>query len=453
MRTPVGIPGRYLRSWGGGADDGAVADPAARRRCVTRPSRTAWAPIATPSPSSHLRARRRCPARSAPRRRAGPRVDEGARDGSPRRSSPMPPFRARARASRGRAPVRSSSGRRRSAAQIRLALGGRAGGRPAPDLSGVADVAPTPAWAIRMAPAPSSTWSATPTWPAEHRATADAARAGRCPPGRRGSRARPTWQLWATCTRLSILLPRPITVSPRRARSTVVLAPISTSSSTRTLPTCGILPVRAARRRRSRSRRLPSTAPGWTITRWPSGPVARPRRGDAATTSSPSLAPAPTKARAPDAASAPTRAPRLDHREGPDRRGRDRPGRPASTQAAGGRRARDRRLGIEQLGAARSSAVWGAATRSSAAGSPAGSAGRPGPRPRASARPRAGSAGLVRNDTSSGPAGLERRDAADDARGIALELGAERRRHLPEGERARRVPPTSWPSWRRRRTP
>ncbi len=40
-------------------------------------------------------------------------------------------------------------------------------------------------------------------------------------------------------TRLSIFVPSPMTVSPRVARSIVALAPISTSSPTRTIPTWG----------------------------------------------------------------------------------------------------------------------------------------------------------------------------------------------------------------------
>ena len=50
----------------------------------------------------------------------------------------------------------------------------------------------------------------------------------------------PTTELWPICTRLSIFVPRPITVSPRVARSIAMLAPISTSSSTTTRPTWGI---------------------------------------------------------------------------------------------------------------------------------------------------------------------------------------------------------------------
>ena len=51
----------------------------------------------------------------------------------------------------------------------------------------------------------------------------------------------PTVTLCPTWTRLSIFVPRPMTVSPSVARSTVALAPISTSSSSRAMPTCGTL--------------------------------------------------------------------------------------------------------------------------------------------------------------------------------------------------------------------
>src|SRR5437867_1199753 len=51
----------------------------------------------------------------------------------------------------------------------------------------------------------------------------------------------PMRQPWATMTRLSILVPRPTTVAPSAARSTVALAPTSTSSSSTTVPIWGIL--------------------------------------------------------------------------------------------------------------------------------------------------------------------------------------------------------------------
>ncbi len=60
------------------------------------------------------------------------------------------------------------------------------------------------------------------------------------------SECSPTMTLCPICTRLSILVPRPMTVSPSVARSIAALAPISTSSSSRTIPTCGILRCDAA---------------------------------------------------------------------------------------------------------------------------------------------------------------------------------------------------------------
>ena len=81
---------------------------------------------------------------------------------------------------------------------------------------------------------------------------------------------RPITTLWAICTRLSILVPSPITVSREAPRSIVVLAPISTSSWTITRPTCGTLrwlrahgeaePVLAEPRPGCRITRLPSSA-------------------------------------------------------------------------------------------------------------------------------------------------------------------------------------------------
>ena len=49
--------------------------------------------------------------------------------------------------------------------------------------------------------------------------------------------------LWAICTRLSILLPRPMRVALNLARSMQTHEPISTSSSMMTVPICGIFGV------------------------------------------------------------------------------------------------------------------------------------------------------------------------------------------------------------------
>src|SRR5215218_3832091 len=51
----------------------------------------------------------------------------------------------------------------------------------------------------------------------------------------------PIFVPWPTATRSLNLVPRPMTVLPSVARSMEQLAPISTSSSITTLPTCGIL--------------------------------------------------------------------------------------------------------------------------------------------------------------------------------------------------------------------
>ncbi len=50
----------------------------------------------------------------------------------------------------------------------------------------------------------------------------------------------PMTTLWPTMTRLSIFTPDLTQVVPKAARSTQELAPTSTSSSRRTVPTCGL---------------------------------------------------------------------------------------------------------------------------------------------------------------------------------------------------------------------
>ncbi len=84
----------------------------------------------------------------------------------------------------------------------------------------------------------------------------------------------PTSTLWATMTRSSILTPRPMRVTPRAARSTQLLAPISTSSSTTTIPTCGNLKWRGPWPSPSGSKANPNpsapiTTPGCRMTRFP----------------------------------------------------------------------------------------------------------------------------------------------------------------------------------------
>ena len=78
----------------------------------------------------------------------------------------------------------------------------------------------------------------------------------------------PMRQLCPMWTRLSIFVPLPITVAPRVARSTPTCAPISTSSSTTTPPTCGTLvctPASVVKPNPS----APMTAQLWIVQRAP----------------------------------------------------------------------------------------------------------------------------------------------------------------------------------------
>src|SRR5271170_465164 len=72
----------------------------------------------------------------------------------------------------------------------------------------------------------------------------------------------PSRQLCPMCTRLSIFVPRPIRVSSSAPRSIVVFAPISTSSSITSLPTCGNFSYRPLFASRTYPKpSLPRTAP------------------------------------------------------------------------------------------------------------------------------------------------------------------------------------------------
>jgi len=97
-----------------------------------------------------------------------------------------------------------------------------------------------PLWAVIIALSPTSRWPAKPACPPTQ-----------TPFPRRVDPASPTWAAktecsptWAPCpicTRLSSFAPRRIIVSPTAARSMVVLAPTSTSSSIITRPVWQIL--------------------------------------------------------------------------------------------------------------------------------------------------------------------------------------------------------------------
>src|SRR5207302_417159 len=79
----------------------------------------------------------------------------------------------------------------------------------------------------------------------------------------------PICTLCAMWTRLSSLVPRPIRVTPSMARSTVVLAPISTSSSMTTRPIWGMWMCRRSASCAYPNPSLPTTAPLCTTTRAP----------------------------------------------------------------------------------------------------------------------------------------------------------------------------------------
>ena len=104
------------------------------------------------------------------------------------------------------------------------------------------------------------------------------------------------------------MVPRPITVSPNVARSMVEFAPISTSSSTRTIPRWGILRCAAPSQAYPKPSE-PTTAPAWRMHR---APTMQPDRTAAlgwSHVSSPISAFAPTNAPADITARAPTFAP------------------------------------------------------------------------------------------------------------------------------------------------
>src|SRR6266567_912287 len=93
--------------------------------------------------------------------------------------------------------------------------------------------------AVRITPSPREQWPATPAWPARMALlpiTDEPAR----PTCAHSSVFSPTRDPWPTCTRLSTLVPSPISVAPTVARSTHALACTSTRLPSRTGPDCGI---------------------------------------------------------------------------------------------------------------------------------------------------------------------------------------------------------------------
>src|SRR5579883_1747223 len=168
---------------------------------------------------------------------------------------------------------RRSSGSLRSAAWARqCSMRGRAGRPQTTAPGGTSRV--TPLSAMITASSPIVRWSAIPDMPPMRT---------RCPirtlPATKTAAAMatssPTWTLWRMWTKLSSFVPRPIRVAPSVARSTVELAPISTSSPITTVPTWGMGTWRRLASWAYPKPSLPITTPDWRTTR---APRAQPRR-------------------------------------------------------------------------------------------------------------------------------------------------------------------------------
>ncbi|MBK7877967.1 MAG: hypothetical protein IPJ77_20005 [Planctomycetes bacterium] len=168
----------------------------------------------------------------------------------------------------------------------------------------------TPAWPPTRAPAPISMWPLTPACPARI-ARGPTRVEPAMPTCAIRSAPSPTTTLCAMCTRLSILTPRPMRVAPKRPRSIAAFAPISTSSSTTTLPHCGILrqPSRVGSKPKPSE---PITAPACTMQRAPTTTRSYSTTCGWSTVSSPTRTPRPrttpgkSTARAPTMQSGPT---------------------------------------------------------------------------------------------------------------------------------------------------
>ena len=225
----------------------------------------------------------------------------------------------------GMRPPSSSRTRFSSARTLRMSSGSRALGRPDPPrLATWAGSVCRPRLRRPGRRSARPTWRSGPRPPRSSRGR-PLPPAPPAPPGCRSCRSpttptcetritsSPTSQLWPIWTRLSILVPRRSIVSPSVARSIVVLAPISTSSSMRSPPTCGILrcaaPVEGVAEAVGAEHR----------SRVDDDPVADERRPRATTTRGWSThvvtehRAAPDEAQRPDAAPRPDDRLRLDH--------------------------------------------------------------------------------------------------------------------------------------------
>src|SRR5271165_2364444 len=125
-----------------------------------------------------------------------------------------------------------------------------------------------PLWAVTTTPSPMLQCPATPTWPARMTffpTTVEPAR----PTCEQSSVWSPTAEPCPTCTRLSILAPRPTRVSPMLARSMQEFACTSTSLSSTAGPDCVIFSQRSPSRANPKPSQ-PTTAPFCRITLSPS---------------------------------------------------------------------------------------------------------------------------------------------------------------------------------------
>ena len=182
------------------------------------------------------------------------------------RSDPAAASSAASRRSRSMSWRRYSGSRANSTAALphsRLSMAG------SPDTNRPASIELLmPVWPVAFTPSPMVRWLPTPTWPARITSSPIVVLPA-MPTCEASSVLSPMLTPWAICTRLSILAPARIRVSPTAGRSMVVLAPISTSSSITTGPTCGIFSWVPSARCAKPKPSAPMTAPSWTTTRAP----------------------------------------------------------------------------------------------------------------------------------------------------------------------------------------
>src|SRR5574341_108391 len=141
--------------------------------------------------------------------------------------------------------ARRMSVRRSKTAELRTHATSGFAGEPATCAPGSRSC-PTPDCALMTARSPMVRWPTMPDWPQQTTPIPSLVEP-EIPTCDARIESGPISTLWAVWTGLSILAPRQMRVTPSVARSTQVLAPISTSSSITTIPTCGILKWRGPR--------------------------------------------------------------------------------------------------------------------------------------------------------------------------------------------------------------